>query len=291
MPQTIILNSSNVVPYSNNTKFRFNFAKPITFKNSKVAIRQIVMPYSWFNITSTYGNNQFSVVVPYGASPTTQTISITIPNGFYTLADLNSLLQYYFIANGFYLVNSSGNNVYYAQFIYNTSAYKIEIDCFPVPTSLPSGWSYGSATSGWATLTLPTVSSRVPQIVFPATNSVGSVMGFSPQTFPTTGAYTTTQSLLSDTTPNLTPVNSVIVLCNLVNNPFSIYSNTLFSFTPNTTFGSNIDIQPAQEAYINVDNGVYTYLEMEFRDQNYNTMLINDPNLTVQFLIKMDGEE
>ncbi len=291
MPQTVIINSSNVVANSNNTRFRFNFAKPTQFKNSKVSIRQIVMPYSWFNITSAYANNQFSIVVPYGASPTTQTINITIPNGFYTLAYLNSLLQYYLIANGFYLVNSAGNNVYYTQFIYNTSAYKIEIDCFPIPTSLPSGWSYGSATSGWATLSLQTVSSRVSQIVFPYTNSLGSIMGFTAQTFPTTGAYTTTQSLLSDITPNLTPVNSVIVLCNLVNNPFSIYSNTLFSFTPNTTFGSNIDVQPSQEAYINIDNGIYTYLEMEFRDQNYNQMLINDPNLTVQFLIKMEGEQ
>ncbi len=291
MPQTIIINSSNVVANSNNTKYRFNLAKPTQFKGAKVSIRQIVMPYSWFNITSSYANNQYSVIIPYGASPSTSTINITISNGFYTLSDLNNLLQYYFIANGYYLVNSAGNNVYYAQFIYNTSAYKIEIDCFPVPTTLPSGWSFGSTTLGWGSLGLPSVSSRVPQIVFPSTNSVGSIMGFAPQTFPTSGAFTTTKSLLSDTTPNLTPVNSVIVLCNLVNNPFSIYSNTLFSFTPNTTFGSNIDVQPSQDAFINIDNGVYTYLEIEFRDQNYNQMLINDPNLTVQFLIKLEGEE
>ncbi len=116
-------------------------------------------------------------------------------------------------------------------------------------------------------------------------------MGFAPQSFPRSVAFTTRKSLLSDTTLNLTPVNSVIVLCNLVNKPFSIYSNTLYTFTPNSTFGSNIDVQPSQDTFINIDNEVYTYLEIEFRDQTYNQMLINDPNLTVQFLIKLEGEE
>jgi hypothetical protein len=50
--------------------------------------------------------------MPSGATAKSYTShNITIPEGFYTIDDLNSYMQYYALTNGLYLVNSDGNNV------------------------------------------------------------------------------------------------------------------------------------------------------------------------------------
>lgn len=137
MVQSIVFNSSHVVSGTNNTKYRFPLAQTALLKNgTKVALQSLTAPYSFYNISSLYANNQFSITFQCSvAGGTTKTIAITVPDGFYTLSQLNSYLQSVMITNGYYLV-SANNYVYYAHFVYNTSLYKIEIDLFPVPTSL-----------------------------------------------------------------------------------------------------------------------------------------------------------
>ncbi len=288
MVQTVIINSSNVLSNTYNSRYRLNLAKPWQFKaGSKISLRSIQIPYSWFNISAEYQNNSFSIIIPYAA--TTQTINITIPDGFYTLESINNYLIYILMANGFYFNDANGNVVVHAQFIYNISSYKVELDCFPISTTLPTGYSYGSLSSGWGSLGLPTTV-KTMQVVFPSSSSVGSLLGFSAQTFPLTNTSTTTQSILSNNTPNLSPVSSVIVQCNLVNNPYSLYSNTLFSFTPNTTYGSIIDVQSQSDTFVNITEGLIQYIEIWLTDQNYNQIKLMDPNLCIQLLIKDANE-
>lgn len=97
------------------------------------------MYYSWYSITSPYVNSQFQIVWPAGAGTTTFTI--TIPNGFYTISDLNSYLQKYCITNGLYLINVSGQYLYYCEFLTNSNYYAIQFNAYSVPTSLPAGWT------------------------------------------------------------------------------------------------------------------------------------------------------
>ena len=49
----------------------------------------------------------FSLIFPTAA--TTITYSITLPDGFYTINDINSYIQQQCILNGAYLIDSSGN--------------------------------------------------------------------------------------------------------------------------------------------------------------------------------------
>lgn len=105
------------------------------------------MYYSWYNITSSNGNNSFQVIWPIGAE--TSTFSITIPNGFYSITDLNSYLQQYYITNGLYLINSSGQYVYYAEFLTNSNYYSVQFNAYSVPTSLPAGWTQPSKFVGY----------------------------------------------------------------------------------------------------------------------------------------------
>ena len=287
MVHTIIFNSTTVVTGSNNSRYRFNLAQTTMLKRgSYVGVQAITMPYSWFNITSANGNNTFSALFPTGAAPLGATLSVTVPDGFYTLAQLNAYFQFVMIANNYYLINSTGQYVYYAQFVYNTTSYDVEIDTFGVPTALPAGYTAPSA--GWGGGALP-ATANTPQIVIPATNSIGSIIGFSAGTYPP-AQQTATYSVLSDLTPNLTPINSLIMQCNLVNNPYSQFSRTLYSFTPNVGFGSNIDIQNSYPAFVSIQEGYYGFVEIEFVDQNYRPITINDPNLCIQLVIRDPDE-
>ena len=111
MSFTLVLNSQNVIGTGNNTyKYDFikgNFTIP---ENSEVMVANVQLPYSFYNITSAYSNNQFKLYFPT-ASSTNNTYTITIPDGFYTTSSPNFFLQQFCITNGLYLVNGSGQNV------------------------------------------------------------------------------------------------------------------------------------------------------------------------------------
>ena len=296
MVQTIVFNSSNVIAGSNNTRYRFNLAQTTFIKKGcKCAIQSVTLPYSWYNISqSIFSNAKYQIKFPCSsAGGSTNTISVTIPDGFYTLTSLNSYLQSIMITNGYYLVSGS-NNVYFAQFVYNTSLYKIEIDLLPVPTTLGS-YTYGTTSAGWGASSgagsgLPT-STYTPQIIFPLVGGLNSILGFDSNiTLPAT-QQTTTQSFTSTSTPNLTPINSLIMLCNLVNNKYSVNNQTLLALTPSTNYGSSIVVSSTlTDSFVDIFEGYYNYIDLEFRDQNFNTMFIRDPNLCILMLIK-DSDE
>ena len=141
MSFTLVLNSANVYGTGNNTyKYDFlkgNFNIP---EDSEVMVANVQIPYSFYNITSAYNNNQFKIYFPSGSSTYTP-YTMTIPDGFYTTTSLNYLLQQFCIAYGLYLINSTGQNVYYLSFQYNSFQYGNQILATQVPYSLPSGYS------------------------------------------------------------------------------------------------------------------------------------------------------
>ena len=145
MSYSLVLNSSNVVAGSNNNTYRYNFIQG-SFnipENSEISVSSVVLPYSFFNITKAYSNNILHYFFPISAGSANNftDFTITIPDGFYTTTDINNFFQNYCIQNGLYLVNSAGQNVYYASISYNPTYYANQIIVFPVPTSLPAGYT------------------------------------------------------------------------------------------------------------------------------------------------------
>ena len=158
MSFTLVLNSSNVSNTSTNTSFKYNFINGgFQVKDMEMCVSSITLPYSFYNISSYYNNQTFSLIFPKGA--TTQTISITLPEGFYTVPDINSYIQQICLDNGAYLIDSTGNYVYYQQLVYNSTYYSVQLLLYPVPTSLPTGYSYASAG------TLYTSAANLPQLI------------------------------------------------------------------------------------------------------------------------------
>jgi hypothetical protein len=132
------------------------------------------IPYSMFNITAAYNNNAFNFYFPSGPSSTSYTTyNIIIPDGFYTISDLNSYMQQYAISNGLYLIDSGGNYVYYISVQYNATYYANQLIAKLVPTSLPTGYTDPSNWIGY-----PTVS-RTPYLEILSSSNFGTYLGFS----------------------------------------------------------------------------------------------------------------
>ena len=76
---------------------------------SHVAVTGLKVYNNSFNITSSYGNNTL-IINWLGTNYT-----ITFPNGYYSVSDINSYLQAFCYTNNLYMTSSSGSIVYFVE--------------------------------------------------------------------------------------------------------------------------------------------------------------------------------
>jgi len=293
--RTIVFTQANIIPDGQNNKLRYNFPNSVLFKNNSIAVSSVNMYYSWYNISSIYRNNIFTYSWTSGVTTTIYTI--TIPDGTYEVSDLNNLLQFTFIANGHYLKNGSGQNVYYAEFVINPTRYAVQINTFLVPTSLPTGYSNP------ATLVFPTQTFN-PVITIPANLNVifGFIVNFATPSN-VNNAYTPpsgqnliakdgvgTISCISSTAPNLQPNSSIYVSISNVNNPYSVPSSIIYSITAQGAVGTLITEKTPQYAWNKLINGTYNNLTITLLGNDFAPIQINDPQMTLMLVIKDEGE-
>lgn len=278
----IIINSNNLVENGFNNTYQYNFPTgSVTFKDDQIAIAQISIYYSWFNISSQttgaqYNNNVFQYIWYDAGGAATYTV--TLPDGFYEISDINAYLQYVFVTNGHYLVDGAGDFVYYMELKVNQTYYGVQLNSYPIPTGLPAGWTNPAG------MTFPAVAST-PQLIVLSTNNFADVIGFTAGTYPTV-TQATNYSVLSSYTPQVTPINSIILTCSLLNNKYSLPSTLLFTFAPrNATFGELVDITIPQYTFTDIQDGDYNSLTIEFLDQNLRKVFIRDSNLVVTMVI------
>jgi hypothetical protein len=277
MSNTLILNSANVTNQPNVFQYNFLNGAFIVPDGSEMCISGITIPYSWYNIQQQFYNNaRFQYTWTEAALSTTY--DVLLPNGYYSVNTLNDYLQGQLINQGLYLVDANGDNVYYLSLVYNVSTYSVQLLSFAVPILLPAGYTNPAA------LVLPTVAST-PQFIILSTNNFGSIIGFTAGSYPP-AIQATNYSILSNTLPNGSPVNSIIVRCNLVSNNVVSPSDILDSFPINGTFGSNLNVTPNFEKWIKIKSGRYTNFTITFQDQNFNSIPILDPNLLITLLLK-----
>jgi hypothetical protein len=274
----IIINGNSLVSDSFNNKYRYDFpVGSVSFNSSKVAVNNISMYYSWFNITSNENNNTFSFI--WDGTLTVQH-DVSIDDGFYDISSLNSYLQDYCVNNDLYLVDDSGDFVYYLEFVENPTYYAVQFNSYPIPTALPAGWTEPASWPGYP------VSASTPQLIVNSDDDFGDIIGFNAGTYPAS-AQTTNYSKLSDYTPQVSNVQSIILTCDLLNNKYSIPNTALYSFSPSSvSFGSLITSEPAEHEYIDIQDGTYASVQISFLDQNFDPIYIRDTNLIVQLLIK-----
>jgi hypothetical protein len=274
MGKTIILTTANIVENSNNTKLVYNFPSGgYSFKNDMIALQSVYQYFSIFNVTSDYGNNSFSYVWVDGIEYT-----ITIPDGYYEISDLNSYFQSIMIANKHYMTNSAGQFVYFLEFVVNTSRYAVQINSYPLDTTIQS--TNGYILPSGATWVVPETSTQAQFKI--NSSAFGEVLGYEIGSYPDTQVGSSTSSFLSSKAPQITPYSSILVSCNLVNNRAVIPSNILSSYTPlGTSIGSLFKFEPNYLQFADVEDGQYTQLVLELRDQLSRPIIIRDPNMLI----------
>ena len=285
---SIVLNQSNLITSTNNNQYNYLFPGGKNFKNDKIAIKAISLYYSWKNISAAYGNNVFQIIWPILASSTTvtstATYTITIPDGNYSIAQLDTLIQQYCIINNLYLISST-SNVYYISVQTNSNYYSVEFDFFPIPDSALQSSLSLTQPSGWPT-TNTYASAFTPQLIVPpsiTSNSFSSLIGYLPGTFPSSYLSTVNVGIQSTFAPQVSPVKSIIVGCSIVSNSFGMNNSVICTFAyTNTTFGQLINYTPAFAWYANVLDGSYNNLIITLWDQNFNPLPVYDSNVTIE---------
>jgi hypothetical protein len=286
MSYNLVINGSNVVNALKNT-YRYDFING-TFEiadGSEIMITSLQIPYSWFNITARNNNNSFRFYWPT-ASATYNTLTINLPDGFYTTTSLNAYIQQFCVANGFYLIeNSTQNYLYYINVLFNPTYYANQIILKPVPTVIPAGFT---APPNWAGY--PTVS-RTPYVEILSTNHFGKFLGFTAGNYgilsTAGGPPTVDYSANSNQTPVGSTVNSLVIRCSLVNNNVSAQTDIIDAFAINNTdFGRNLNFNNNIEKWIKLNAGRYSSFTVSIVDENMNDIQILDSNILINFIIR-----
>jgi len=292
----IILNQSNLIQDGQNNKLIYKFPNSITFKNNFIAVSSISMFYSWFNITQAIGNNTLSYTWVSGAITTTYTI--TIPDGLYEIADINSYCQFAMTQNGTYLIDNNGNNVFYFTFITNPTRYAVQLSTFLIPIVLPTGWALPSNFAGFPTTT------QNPQVTTPAkfNDIVGFNVGFTSDAnvsnsyvVPANQTLISKNSLgtityLSTQSPEVQPNSNAIISISGIDNNLIQPSSVIYSLIPAVGFGQQISEQPPQFMWNRMIDGTYNQLRLTILGTNLQPLQIQDPNITILLAVR-EGDE
>lgn len=297
MSSNVILNKKNIIN-NDNSELRYEFNKPHTFeKGDKVALSHLNLFYSWFNITQQLNNNRFQYVWWDSEGKLTDIITITIPDGYYSVSTLNEFLQSQMVNHNHYLTNGS-NNIYFIEFLTNSTYYSVEIRL----SSLKSIEEFGDDVIKPvnATWNLPTNDSdeaiyQTPQINILSNNNFYKYLGFNPgslyEDLTIQPSSTSQYSFLNDFNPSIDPSFSYLITCNLIKNDLAVPNNVLTSFStpPGVSIGDNISIS-TDLVYSTIQPGTYREIVIKLYDQDFNLMKIKDNNmLFVLSIIKQNN--
>jgi len=294
---TIVLTASNVEGNDNNT-FVYNFPNSVILKDKYIAVSSITMYYCWFNIRSSYNNNTFTYSWTVGGVSTNY--NVILPDGLYEIADINSYLQWTMIENGHYLIDTAGDNVYYAELVVNPTRNKVQLNTYQVPTSLPTGFTQPTGFAGYPTQTFN------PIITFTAefNKIVGYTAGFASNPningayIPPTGNNNNNWvakedqklSYLSNLIANVQPNSSIFMGISNINNPYSQPSSIIYSVVPNVAIGQQITERPPNFMWNKMIDGTYNQLRVQFLGLDKSPIPLTDPNLTIMLVIRDKDE-
>jgi hypothetical protein len=276
MGKTIVINSSNYVQNSGN-KYVYNFPQTSYFSaGSGIGVSNISIYNSIQNITQKRGNN----VVTLNWLGTNYTF--IFPDGYYSVSDINFFLQQQCILNGLYVTaNSGADNVYFFELVVNSIRYSTSLNFYSIPTDAQAT-SLGYTKPANATWTYP-VSPQTPSLSFG--QPFGNLIGFTFGTYPPTVQSTNVQ-YLSTSTPVISPVDSLILTCNLINSKYSVPNNILFTVPITTALGTIIQVPISSIVFNDILPQNFSTLEITIFDQLFNPVVLLDKELTLTLVIQ-----
>jgi hypothetical protein len=254
------------------------FPNTVDFYNKEIALSYLGIYYSWRNVSGRYtenrndgyDNNRFGYFWTDG-----NFYDVTLPEGFYTIADINNYLQtIVMVQNGHYMVDANGKNVYFISIAPNSVYYTTTVVCNPVV--VPVG---GTNPNGLAL-------GNTPQLNIPSSNNFGLLLGFNAGNYPATSGTTTTFYVNGQSTPNISPVTTINVNCNLAESQTSSLVHSIYQFSPTVGYSEYINITPPYLIFYDISNGAYRNITIFFTDQDGKPLDIIDGNINVSLLVR-----
>lgn len=273
----IVVNQNDIITSTNNV-FRFKFRNSTDLKDYEISLASASLYYSWYNISSALMNNTFYITTRVGSTNTKN--SIIIPDGIYNITDVNEYIQQWSINNGFYLINSDGDFVYFIQMVVNPNLYVIDLITYPVPTSLPSGYTEPSNWIGYPD------DYYNPIVEFPS--KFNEIVGYTADF--ATDLNLSNNILLSyqsSTSPDIAAnTETILVSIDNIDNKYTNQSGIIYALTATVNAGQVIYERPSNFIFSPFIPGVYSDLYIRLLDTNYQPIHIVDPNMTFAFVIK-----
>lgn len=270
----LLLNLNN---QTSQNVFTYRLSRPIDFNQFEIALGSISIYYSWQAISSRRNNSRFNIIWPIGASTTTY--NIALPNGTYSAADLDAYLKYWSIQNKLYLINdTTGEYKYFISISENPAQYALQV--VVEPWKAVTGWTAAAGAPAFST------SGYAPQITILNDDGFTKIIGLTPATYPAAPS-TSTATVISNVTPQVDPVASVIVGCSALYNPLASNSQVLHTFTSagvpyggliTSSIGNGISYCPMQ--------GSNTELIISLYDQDMRPLEVLDPNVCIRLLVR-----
>ena len=260
MTSTIVLKSSNITDKTTNAVFKYDFPNSVNLVDYEVALISASMYYSWNNISTILQNRTFQYQYIDGGD-ITQTVTVTLDEGLYEISDLNKALQFSMINEGLYLIDDTGEYVYYLEFVINSVRNSVDINTYPVPETLPDGFSDHIDWVGY-----PSVSYH-PNLIIPSrfNEIIGYSSGFE------TGIITGINESLSyssSVSPNVNPNSSILVDLDCIDNKFSNPTGIISTIVPDVAVGSLINVKPNELVFSPIRNGVYNSLSVRLLNKD-----------------------
>jgi hypothetical protein len=275
---TILFNKNNHSVIGGKSVLTYQLTTDANTKTGyEIGLSECHIYNSFFNIKNEYNNNKITIMwlgVQY---------NFTLPDGYYTIDDLNLFIEGKCFVNHLYLIDNIGKLQYFIEIKINPVRYGSEVNLYAIPNVLPTGYTKPSGAS-W---NLPT-SAVTPQIYFNA--NFGKLIGFSGnRNYPTTVSATSV-SFDSDVVPEIHTVSSLIVCCNVVANDKFKSTNSrndiLFTMPINSDFGSQLTKNNTEIVFNNVSQTQQNRIELSFYDQLFRPINILDPDLVIVLVIK-----
>lgn len=244
-------------------------------------------------------------------------LNVTIPDGFYDAQSLNYYLQNTMLANKLYILNSNSLATFFIEVVQNSTYYGLQINLYSLPKQLGSQQTLPSGST-WTLLDDPDITYN-PQIILPA--GLQTWFGFSqnsvnkypfsidsetsnlyipssltalqnlPQSFfinAVQNAPVSCYTFVSDVSPVINTVRSLVMDCNLVNSKYNTdRSNIFYSIPMSSQFGQLITIGPTPPCLCSIYGGFYSEIVLSFYDTLGNPVNIKDSDATITLILSV----
>ena len=255
----VITVDSSTLPTQNPSELRVNVNPPIILPNLafEVGMSRINTWYTHYNITAVLLNNTFR----YSNDNASTWVDIVIPDGIYSMENIDTYIHSQLKVNGDTTTDGSGNDV------------------FPI-TIQPEGAVF---STGRSEIVIDSVN-FTPAFQVDLQSSVPGLqdlLGYDDQILTATAVSENIADINNG-------VNAWHVHSNLVGQSYTngVSSDVIYQFTPRVAPGSNVQEEPNNIIYVQVASKIISNVTLKLTDQQNRLISLNGENITYQLHIR-----